>query len=159
MKYVEKITIKDGVISFPRKKLKESISNLKDGNYLLTIEKFYRVRSIQQNRATFGIPYKLLRSCFSEAFGEAVSIEWTKEFCKERFLPADYVEQLKEDWNKSKILTNYETGQEIEIPFRLTSTKMSTVQQMEYYQNMQKFGAEFFQIDIPDPDSSKIKEK
>jgi hypothetical protein len=159
MKYVEKIVIKDGVIFFPRKKLKESISNLKDGNYLLTIEKFYKIRSIQQNRATFGIPYKLLRNCFSEAFGEPVSIEFVHEFCKERFLPDDYVEQLKEDWQKSKILTNYETGLEIEIPFRLTTTKLSTVQEIVYYQNMQKFGAEFFQIDIPDPDSAKIKEK
>jgi hypothetical protein len=151
MKYTEKIIIKDGLISFPRKKLQESISKLKDGNYFLTIEKFYKVRSTQQNRATFGIPYKLLRSCFSEAFGEAVSIEWTHEFCKERFLPDDYVEQLKEDWQKSKVLTNYETGLEIEIPFRLTTTKLSTVQSMEYYKNMQKFGAEFFQIDIPSP--------
>jgi hypothetical protein len=152
MKYVEKIIIKEGKISFPRKKIEESISKLKDGNYLLSIEKFYKPRSTQQNKAKFGIPYKLLRSYFQDAFGESVSIEWVHEYCKENFLPEDYKEQLKEEWEKIKILVNYNTNKEIEIPFRLTTTKMSTIQEIEYYHNMQKFGAEFFEIDIPDPD-------
>lgn len=148
----EKITIKSGQIVFPRKKLSESFKKLKDGNYWLSLEKFYKRRSNQQNRAKFGIAYKILRACFSESFGCSVSIEWVHEFCKERFLPAEYVEKLRAEWEQSKILINYQTGQEIEIPFRLTTTKMTTVEEMEYYQNMQVFCAEFFGQEIPDPD-------
>lgn len=159
MIYKEKITIKSGQIVFPRKKLQESISKLKDGNYLLYIEKFFKQRSNQQNRAKFGIAYKILKACFDESFGYSVSIEWTHEFCKERFLPADYVEMLKSEWEQNKVLVNYETGQEIDIPFRLTTTKLTTVGEMEYYQNMQLFASEFFNEIIPDPDPAKIKTK
>lgn len=159
MIYKEKITIKTGQIVFPRKKLKESIAKFKDGNYLLYIEKFYKQRSSQQNRAKWGIPYKILRACFSDSFGYNVSIDWVHNFCKERFLPEDYVEQLKAEWEQNKVLVNYETGQEIEMPFILTTTKMNTVQEMEYYKNMQLFGAEFFNVDIPDPDPNYKNKK
>jgi hypothetical protein len=152
MIYHEKIKIESGNIVFPRKKIAESISKMKDGFYWMNIEKFYKQRSGQQNRAKFGIAYKILRSLFSESFGYQVSTEWVHEFCKERFLPGDYVDQLKVEWEQNKVLVNYETGQEIEIPFRLTTTKMSTVQEMEYYKNMQLFCAEFFNTEIPDPD-------
>lgn len=153
IKYCEKIRIKSGKIEFPRKKIEESISKLPDGNYFFTIEKFYKLRSVQQNRAKFGIAYKILKACFSESYGESVSIEFVHEYCKQNFLPAGYVERLKEEHEKNKILVNYNTGQEIEIPFRLTTTKLTTIEEMEYYKNMQRFCAEFFNQDIPDPES------
>jgi len=125
---------------------------MKDGFYWLRLEKFYKQRSIQQNRAKFGISYKILRSCFSDAFGYSVSIDWVHEFCKERFLPGEYVDKLKDQWQQNKVLVNYDTGQEIEIPFRLSTTAMSTVEEMEYIENIKVFAMEFFNVEIPDPD-------
>lgn len=153
--YSEIIFIENGVIKSPRKKLADAFKQLKDGKYFLILEKFYKKRSTQQNRAKFGIAYKILQSCFIQATGESVSIEWVHEFCKERFLPAEYVEMLKQEYlQKTRFIVNNETGEEIEIPMRLTTTKLSTVQEIEYYQNMQKFCAEFFNTQIPDPQTN-----
>jgi hypothetical protein len=158
--YSEIVFIENGAIKSPRKKLAESFKKLKDGKYFLTLEKFYKKRSTQQNRSKFGIAYKILQSCFIQTTGESISIEWVHEFCKERFLPAEYVEKLKEEYlQRNRFIVNNETGEEIEIPLRLTTTKLSTVQEIEYYKNMQKFCAEFFNTEIPDPDSSKVKKK
>lgn len=128
-----------------------AINELPDGKYTGEIKRMYKQRSTQQNRAKFGIAYKILHECMVDATGESLSIEYIHEFCKERFLPAEYVERLKREHNEGQI-TNRETGEVIILPFRLTTTKMTTVEEIEYYKNMQKFAAEFFYCEIHDPD-------
>lgn len=135
-----------------REKFASAVADLPEGDYFLILEKIYAKRSIKQNRAKFGIPYKILQSCFIESTGERVSIDWIHEFCKERFLPGEYVEQLREEWEQKKSILIEKSGEVIEMPFRLTTTKMNTVQEMKYYESMQRFGSEFFYVDIPDPD-------
>lgn len=158
--YSEIVYIENGLIKSPRKKLAESFKQLKDGKYFLTLEKFYKRRSTQQNRARFGIAYKILQSCFIQATGESVSIEWVHEFAKERFLPAEYVEMLKIEYEqKENTVTNMDTGEQINIPMRLTTTRLTTVQEMEYVKNMRDFCLDFFNTEIPEPDVTKKKTK
>lgn len=152
MKFALIVEIKDGSIKSPRKKISEEIYKLKDGRYFFTLEKFYKLRSIEQNKSWFGIPYKILRSCFAESYGHSISTEFIHEFCKERFLPEAYVNRIKAEFEQNNTLVSETTGEVIKLKFRLTTTKLSTVEGMEYYKNMQKFGAEFFGVDIPDPE-------
>lgn len=152
MKRIEAIaTIKNSKLEIVRRdKFASAISDLPEGRYSLTLEKIYNRRSVQQNRAKFGIAYKILRECFVEATGESVSIDYVHEFCKRNFLPSEYVERLKNE-HQSKQIVSESTGEVIEMPFMLTTTKMTTVEEMEFYANLQKFAAEFFGTEIPSP--------
>jgi hypothetical protein len=134
-----------------RERFVSAISGLSEGDYTLRLEKLFRKRSIQQNRAKFGIAYKILSECFTEAYGEFVSIDEVHEYCKANLLPPEYIERLKEK-HKSKIFMNKDTGETVEIPFVLTTKELTTVEEMVYYQRLQRFGAEFFGVDIPDPE-------
>jgi hypothetical protein len=141
-----------------REKFEQAISVLAPGKYWITLEKIYKQRSSQQNRARFGIPYKLLRECFIDSTGEDVSIDFVHEFCKKRFLPSEYVEKLKLEWKEKKHVLKGLNKKKVHFPFKLTTTKLSTIEEMEYYKNIQRFGAEFFGVDIPDPDTNYVKE-
>jgi hypothetical protein len=137
-----------------REKFAQAVSVLPKGRYWLTLEKIYSKRSTQQNRAMFGIPYKILRECFIDSTGENVTTEWVHEFCKKRFLPAEYVDKLRVQWKEKKRYLKGLNKKKVYFSFELTTTLLSTVEEMEYYKNMQKFAAEFFSVDIPDPDSN-----
>jgi hypothetical protein len=137
-----------------RDKFSEAIDALVEGRYSVEIKKVYNKGSAKQNRATWGIPYKLLQQCFINSTGEYVDSNWVHEFCKERFLPGEYVERIKKEHEEDpkNHIVNEKTGEEITIPFRLTTSKMTTVEKIEYYKELQRFGAEFFYCEIPDPD-------
>lgn len=134
-----------------REKFIQAIENLPDADYCLILEKLYRRRSSQQNRAKFGIAYKILSECFTDAMGEYFSIDDVHEYCKVNLMPAEYVERLKQEHSERCEVVNKETGDIINLPFVLTTTKMSTIEEITYYQNMQRFAAEFFGADIPNP--------
>jgi hypothetical protein len=136
-----------------RNDLQNAIDNLPEGRYTMLIEKQYSKRSTQQNRAIFGIAYNILRDAFQETWGEPVTIEFVHNFCKNRFLPADYIERLKTEYEHKEIV-NKETGEVISTNFELTTTRMTTIEAMQYYANLQKFGAEFLNINIPDPNEN-----
>lgn len=136
-----------------RDKFADAVNSLSEGRYSIEIRKVYNKRSGKQNNSIWGIAYKIIQGCLSEATGENVSLEIVHEFCKERFLPADYVERINQDHKSDdrNTIVNENTGEAITIPFRLTTTKMTTVEGIEYYKKMQKFCAEFFYTEIPDP--------
>jgi len=138
---------------------KEFRDNLKlcDGRYIVTFEKAYRKRSNSQNSSIWAVPYVLIQNAliaegYEEAKGEKGKL-YVHEICKENCLPVEYVDQLKEE-HKEKCLISKNSGQIISMPFRLTTKKMTTVQCMEYYSNLQNFGYEFFSIEIPDPEKN-----
>jgi hypothetical protein len=139
-------------------KFKEAIRNLPDGFYINRIERIYGKRTVKQNNSQWGIAEKMLRACLSESFGYEVSKEHCHEILMEQCLPEDYKEQLREEYEASNPeIVNQVTGEVFKVPFRYTTTKMTTIQSKQYYLNMQQFGAEFFGVDIPDPDT-KYKE-
>lgn len=146
--------IKAGKAIFVKEKeFKQAIQCLSDGRYLVTFEKQRKIRSGQQNKTFWGIAYKIIQQGLIEAgHEEAGSIDFVHEICKENCLPLDYKEKLLSEPVES--IVNKNTGEVIDLPNRLTTTKMSTVEAMEYYQNMQKFAAEFLGCYIPDPNEA-----
>lgn len=142
-----------GKASFVKEKeFKEALKCLPDGRYIVTFEKNYRQRSGQQNKTFWGIAYKIIQQgLIEQGYLEARSSEWVHELCKENCLPYKYKERLKNVAKKH--LINEKSGEEIELPIRLTTTEMTTVEAMEYYSNMQNFAAEFLGCDIPDPNN------
>lgn len=138
---------------------KDSLKISPNGRYFLTLERAYNKRSVAQNNSLFGIPYKILKEAFEDSFGYTLSIQWVHDYCKDNLLPLDYNERIMNEWNedpKNK-LVNKVTGEETIIPFKPTTTKMRTVEMMEYYKNLQLFGLEYLDADIPDPDPNYLK--
>jgi hypothetical protein len=119
-------------------KFKQAIHNLPNGVYINRIERLYNTRTIKQNNSAWGIAEKMLRACLSESFGYEVSKEYCHEILMEQCLPQEYKEQLRDEYNANPVhITNHETGEVIQIPFRYTTTKMTTVQSKQYYMNLQ----------------------
>lgn len=145
------------------KEFKEALRNAPKGRYFITLEKVYRKRSIKQNNSLWAIPYKILRDCFIDSFGHNVTEAWVHNFCKENLLPAGYRERILKEWNedpKNQII-NKLSGEVITLKFEPTTRKMTTIECIEYYENLQNFGCEYFMADVPDPDpdwKKKLKE-
>lgn len=140
-----------------------AIWSLPPGRYTITIEKVYRKRSNQQNRYKFGVAYKLIADGLTDATGEMWTVDKVHEFCKNNaknqldLLPVDYEDRIKDDWKNdpSNQLINKNTGEVLTKPFEPTTTKMTTVDEMNYHDNLKWFGAEWLGIDIPDPPGHK----
>lgn len=126
-----------------RNKFATALTQLTPGKYTIEVKKVYRKRSNAQNRYKFGVAYKIIQECITDSTSEYWTIEEVHEYCKENFLPKDYVEQLKEAYN--------ELEGEFKKPFRLTTTKLTTVKEGEYWDNMALFVAEIFGVEIPLP--------
>ncbi|MCK9281324.1 MAG: hypothetical protein M0P71_11930 [Melioribacteraceae bacterium] len=145
------------------KEFKEAIGNVPKGRYFITLEKVYRKRSLKQNNSLWAIPYKILINCFIDAFGHNVTEAWVHNFCKENLLPEEYLERIKKEWDNDpkNQLINKLSGEIIVLQFEPTTRKMTTVECMEYYENLQNFGCEYFGAEIPEPDKDwkkKLKE-
>lgn len=105
-------------------------------------------RSSKQNRSMFGLPYKLLAAAISEQWGEVVTVDRVHEMCKSKF--EDILIEYRID-EPVKTITNVNTGQTEEIELAPSTAKLSTIGMMKYYEALQKWGAEFWNIDIPAP--------
>ena len=144
--------MKDGVMTIvKRKQFEEAIKLLTNGRYIIKFYKHYKKRSNAQNNSFWGIPYTLIYEALINLGHYDMTLEKAAEVCKENCLPSEYIEKLKSE--QKETIINIKTGEIIEMPFRLTTTKLTTIWAMEYYRNMQQFGAEYLGIDIPDPDS------
>jgi len=107
-----------------------------------------RKRSNAQNRAIHVLPLQMLSDAMSESWGELVTIDRVKDEIKERYahiflehaaVPYDY-----------KPITNKEGKTEYIQP-RLSFANLTTIGDSLLFQEMQKFGAEWFNISIPSP--------
>jgi hypothetical protein len=150
--------INEGKTNFVEKdKFQVAYKKLVTGRYLVTWERIYNKITRRQQRTNFGIPYAIISDILTDAWGRKVDREETKEILKKECLPKDYVKELKKQHrNICNILKR--KGIKIMPKFRLTSTKLSTVQQNEYYINMQNFAKDMFNADIPDPDPRLAKD-
>lgn len=146
-------------VIFNRDKFQDAINNLKPGRYLYTIEKVQNIRSLEQNNAMWAIPYKFFEHSLIEAGQlQNPSKQQVHEWCMHYCLPEDYKERIKKEWDEQPAMVDIRTGELFKTAFRLTTTKMTTVDAMHYYENMQNFYAEWFSKDennqIPDPDKN-----
>lgn len=133
-----------------RSNFESAVKSAPQGTYFLTLEKFYKQRSIQQNKARFGVLYKTLKAGFIEVFGESVDIEYIHDICKQNCLPSEYVERLKKEHKENNKKIKKKKGYMLAMPFRLTTTKLTTLEEMEYCENIRKFAAEYLQIELPE---------
>jgi hypothetical protein len=131
---------------------------LTPGTYLVTWERVYNKITNRQIRTNFGIPYTLIADALSIEWGYKVTPEEAaNEVIKPNCLPIEYQKRIKKEHYKNCRLLK-KNGIRIMPKFRLTTTKMTTIEQNEYYSNMQNFGTDYLNINIPDPDPKKAKD-
>jgi hypothetical protein len=125
----------DLVKIFRAKEMTEMIvRNFAGHDIEITIQRKRKRRSLMQNAYYFGVVLPLVMSGLNDA-GYKVSKESTHEFLKATFFKQE--------------LVNEQTG---EILQTVGSTaKMSTVQMMEYFEDITRWAAEFLNVQIPGP--------
>lgn len=96
-------------------------------------------RSNPQNAYLWGLVYPHLVAGFKDIGHEDVNKDIIHKWALEKFLD-------DEDFQVS----SPHSGEVIQM--RKTTTKLTTTQMMGYIASLQKFGAEFLGINIPDPD-------
>ena len=144
---------------FKRDEFQNSINNLKQGRYLYIVEKIENIRSLEQNNAMWAIPYIYFEHALIE-IGQFKnpSKQQIHEWCMHYCLPEDYKERIRKEWEEQEPLVDILTGELFKTSFRLTTTKMTTIDSIHYYEAMQSFYAEHLSSgsddQIPDPDKN-----
>jgi|WetSurMetagenome_2_1015567.scaffolds.fasta_scaffold266799_2 hypothetical protein len=155
------LTMKGGKAFYPDKlKFIALIASLPDGFYLNKIEQAGNKRTIKQNNSMWGIPYAFFKRALIESGNyKNISDQQTHEFCMHHCLPEDYKERIRKEYDDDGGMVDMITGEIFKSAFRLTTTKMTTKDAANYYENLQQFYAEWFAKDendfIPDPDPNK----
>jgi hypothetical protein len=141
------------------------IKLLPDGRYINIIRKVENIRSLEQNNAMWGIPYKYFEAALVEGgtFKDP-SKKMVHEWCMVHCLPPDYKQRILDEWLKVEPIINFKTSETYKEPFRLTTTKMHKSDAVHYYENMQMLYAESFSTGfendmIPDPTKDWKKQK
>ena len=120
---------KDGTFKISyRDEFWQSVKNMGDGRFRVTIEKIYRKQSSSQRAYYFGVIVHEFCEGYYETTGEKISTEQAHEI-------------LKTECNGKEIV-NKETGEIFTIP--LSTANLTTVETMEYYERCIKFIAEWF---------------
>jgi hypothetical protein len=140
-------SVKDGKIVLPGKKLREELPKFFEGkNIMLTVERRKKRRSVEQNRYYWGVVLNILCHSLKEYNGEMeLTTDIVHEWCKDRFIP------LVSDWEE--IILQVPDGQKEVVK---TSTKLTTVQFMDYIALIQQWAAEY-NIYIPDPNEFEFE--
>lgn len=136
-------TLKAGNLHiYNRKLFDEMLKSISDGKCLVTVERVYNKRSNQQNRYYHGVVIPLCCRGLRE-LGHEVNEEDTHEILKSLF-------------NKKEFI-NKETGES--TMYGGSTTKMATIDMMEYIKDIQEFGDSYLGIFIPDPEPIEMKQK
>ena len=135
MKIAQKITIRGGKLVLPhRSQLISDIAKFEDGDYVLTIEKKKKKRSLSQNAYYWGVVVPLVKKGLNDV-GYRMTTETTHDY-------------LKTNFNIIEIAN--EINGEI-ISFIGSTTEMSTSQMMDYFAKITEWAAEFLGVQIPEP--------
>ena len=115
--------------------IRDALNSFEGKEIVIKIEKVRKKRSNPQNRHYWGVVLPLVQQGLKET-GNIMTAEMTHELLRLRFL-------------KEQINVNEITGEYIE---RIKSTtELSTSQFMDYISEIQQFSAEYFNINIPNP--------
>jgi len=135
MRIVQNITIRGGKLVLPhRSQLISDIKIFKDGDYVLTIEKKSKKRSLSQNAYYWGVVVPIVKQGLKDV-GYRMTTETTHDY-------------LKTNFNIIEIAN--EINGEI-ISFIGSTTEMSTSQMMDYFAKITEWAAEFLGVQIPEP--------
>ncbi len=122
-----------------KKHVREAFSNLKDGQYLVSI-KWAKRRSARQNAYYHGIVCSLVAKGLKEAgYDEIEDSEDAHMILKQMFLSRKVINQ-----NTGELLTEI-TG---------STTKLTTIEFEEYMEKCRRFAAEFLGMSIPFPNEA-----
>lgn len=136
--------VENGQVFGPRTKqrFRAEVGRAFEGKRIeITVQRKKKRRSPEQNRYYWGLVLNILSHQFKEWNPDLeITTDIVHEWCKERFLP------MISDWEDVKIKTP-----EGEKEIRKTTTRMTTVQFMDYIALIQQFAAEYG-FYIPDPD-------
>lgn len=129
--------VKNGKLTRNRNLIQEAIQSFEGKQIVIKIEKAKKKRSNPQNAYMWGIVIPIMQQALKEA-GHLMTNDDVHELLKLRFL-------------KETILINEQTGECVE---RIKSTtELSTSQMMDYFSEIKQFAAEYFGVDMPDPNT------
>jgi len=127
--------IKNGKITRNRNLITDALATYEGKECIIKIEKPKKTRTSQQNRYYWGVMLPIVQRCLKVS-GHFMTINDTHELLKLKFL-------------KEIVFIDESTG---EVTERIKSTtELSTVQEMEYFGNIQDWTREYFNTEIPDP--------
>lgn len=135
MKVIISTKVVNGVVTRNRKILKETIGQFNDKEITITIEKKKKKRSTLQNSFYWGVVIQIFQAAIYEQWGEKHSINEVHEFLKQNL-------HFSEKVNES-------TGEIIRLA--KSTTTDSTTDFMGYLEEISKFGKEWFNVDVPEP--------
>lgn len=142
MKIQIQTSVDSGRFKRNRNLILKAINSYEGKNVLITFEKPKKSRSNNQNAYYWGIVLNIVQQGLLEATGELRS---NNDIHYNILLPM---------FSPTNDITNLDTGEIVSE--RMTSSNMSTTQFMEFILDIQKWGAEFLNIDIPNPNEQEM---
>lgn len=142
MKIQIQTSVDSGRFKRNRNLILKAINSYEGKNVLITFEKPKKSRSNNQNAYYWGIVLNIVQQGLLEATGELRS---NNDIHYNILLPM---------FAPTNDITNLDTGEIVSE--RMTSSNMSTTQFMEFILDIQKWGAEFLNIDIPNPNEQEM---
>lgn len=127
--------VENGVVKTNRKALNEAIQQHDGKEITITIQRKRKTRSNLQNAFYWGCVIPIFQLAILEQWGERKSINEVHEFLKQNL---HFTEKVNES-----------TGEIIRLA--KSTTVDSTVDFMVYLEEIGKFGKEWFNIDVPEP--------
>jgi len=135
-------SIVNGIFKRNRNLVLQAIKSFNGKDVVITFSKPKKARSTQQNRYYWGCVLTLVQGGLLDATGELRSVDNIHyKILLPLFAPTNEI-------------VNTDTGEC--IIERLTSSEMTTTQFCEYIMEIQKWGAEFLGIDIPNPNEENL---
>lgn len=135
MKVSVNCKVENGVIKTNRKALNEAIQQHDGKEITITIQRKRKTRSNSQNAFYWGCVIPIFQLAILEQWGERKSINEVHEFLKQNL---HFTEKVNES-----------TGEIIRLA--KSTTVDSTTDFMVYLDEISKFGKEWFNIDLPEP--------
>ena len=126
----------NGNVIAGRTTLAKALKQLSGLRLTVTLEKYIRKRSPLQNAYFHGVVLPMVSEAMTEAgWREAVNLTWTKDFLKKEFL--------------TRTAFNEKTGEGVE--YVKDTSALTTSEFMDFIADVQKWGSEYLNIYIPDP--------
>ena len=137
MKFQIKSNVVNGNLKRNREQIKQAIASFEGKEIVVTIDKAKKTRSNNQNNFYWGVCIPLIQSGLKDATGE--------------FFGNDNIhyDMLLKMFAPTFDVVNIHSGQVMSR--QISSSEMTTTQFCSYILEIQKWAAEFLNIDIPDP--------
>lgn len=126
--------VNNGVLKIRNRRVFDSELNTLSGEVKITIETDINKRSSPQNRYYWGVIVPLVKSALND-LGNDINTDDTHEFLKSKFNPKNVIFQ--------------DTGETFE--YGASTTEMDIEDFMIYIDKIQRFCAEYLNLEIPDP--------